>query len=128
MTHDSWKDAAHDAHLTNMDLRDRIKELEGELTETKRKLSIEHMNLVFANDKLRNAGMSTEPYYVDDGEFECGECSAQLKEHWWACPGCGKRIDWDARRYPEESGWYAEEGERFLQAEVYGPIGEAMRA
>ncbi|MBQ9002168.1 MAG: hypothetical protein IJ087_09975 [Eggerthellaceae bacterium] len=128
MTYDSFKDMAYDVSLDNQELRAEVKRLKGELNDAKRACYDMKMNLMFANDKLRKSNLVTDPYEVDEGEYECGECNAELKRHWWACPGCGKRIDWDAVHLSGDSDWYAEEGERFLQEAVYDPIREAMRS
>lgn len=128
MTYDTWKEAAVDAELTNRSLHDEIKRLKGDLNESERQRHILKMDLMFANDKLRARGLTTEPYEVDDCEFECGTCNLRLEGEWEWCPGCGKRIEWDNVRYPDDDGWYADEGERFLQEAVYDPIREAMRA
>ena len=27
--------------------------------------------------------------------IRCGSCNYELQEHWFYCPMCGKRIEWD---------------------------------
>ena len=127
MTYDNWKDKCVDVSIDNQELRKRIKDLNAALNEANRLRLVANMDLRFANEKLRGRNLSTVPVDVGDGEFECEECNHTLDGDWWACPGCGKVIDWDNAR-DSEGNWYAEEGERFLQAEVYDPIREAMRS
>ena len=121
MHHDNWKEAVADLRIENNDLRDRIRSLDG-------RLSNALVDLRHARAKLRDAGLSTEPYEVDEDEYECGECAVRLEPEWFACAGCGRVIDWDATHPLNGRDWYAEEGERFLQEAVYDPIREVMRS
>lgn len=68
-------------------------------------------------------------YFNEPNPPECmnSDCMADLETEWEFCPYCGMHIDWDAYKDDGEGDWYAEEGERFLQAEVYDPLREAMR-
>ena len=117
--HDNWKELAVDLQLENKELRAKLGKAEQRLANAK-------LDLRFANQKLSDHGLSTTPVDVGDEEFECMECDFRLETEWWACPGCGKRIDWENAR-DAEGNWYAEEGEDFLSREVYEPLREAMR-
>lgn len=120
MHHDNWKEVAADQRIENDDLRDRIRSLDG-------RLSNALADLRHARAKLRDAGLSTEPYEVDEDEYECGECAVRIEPEWFACAGCGRVIDWDHCHALDEPDWQEEESRRFLQEAVYDPIREAMR-
>lgn len=72
----------------------------------------------------------SDPYFNEPDPPEClnRDCMATLEREWEFCPHCGWHIDWDEiERNTDEGNWYAEEGERFLQAEVYEPLRERLR-
>ena len=117
--HDNWKELALDLQLDNEALSVKLHKAEQKLANAK-------LDLRFANEKLRGRSLSTVPVDVGDEEFECEYCNFRLETEWWACPGCGNRIDWENAR-DAEGNWYAEEGEDFLSREVYEPLREAMR-
>ena len=132
--YDNWRELAYDQQLDIDCMKTEIKRYERQLDDALKQYNEEHrlrliadMNLKFADEKLRKANLSTQPFEVDDdGNCECGACSASLEPDWWACPGCGKRIDWDNQVEFESGNWYAEEGESFLQQAVYEPLRERM--
>lgn len=67
-------------------------------------------------------GVDGSSDYFNQPEIICPGCEVDMEPAWEFCPWCGTHLD-----EPQEDDWYAEEGERFLQAEVYDPIREAMR-
>ena len=97
MSYDSFKDLAYDVTLDNQELRERIKQLEAELTEEKRLRLIAQVDRRFMADKLEKRGcVHCFPHYVGDGDIECSntQCCAALSEDYHFCPGCGAWIDW----------------------------------
>ena len=118
--YDNWRELATDLQLDNNELRQKVGKLEYRLGEAK-------TNLRHAIAKLRDAESTTEPYEVDEDEYECGECNIRLEPEWFACAGCGRVIDWERVHPLDGRNWYAEEGEDFLRREVYEPLRRSMR-
>ena len=126
----NWKDEAVDLQLTVDDLRDRNKKLTRENVKLSMDMSFLKDDVRYMRDRLKARGMTVQPVCVGDCEYECGSCGNDLRhdyDHY--CPGCGGYIDWDDIDWQdyEHGNWYAEEGERFLQAEVYEPLRERLR-
>jgi hypothetical protein len=97
MSHyDSFRDYAYDVSMDNTELRCEIKRLISERNEEKRLRLIAQMDKHYMAEKLRDAGLSTAPVQVDEGQYECGDvtCCTALERDYHFCPGCGKWIDW----------------------------------
>lgn len=114
---ENWKEVAIDYSLDLKAAHQRINDLEEKL----RVLGVNYDHLV---KEMRALPGPQAPGVIDEDEHDCGKCNAGLDEEWSYCPWCGSEIDWDAI---EDDDWYADEGERFLRAEVYEPLKEAMR-
>ena len=124
MMHDCTKDLVYDQQIEIDSLREKVAVLEREKMKLKFELGQAKTDARLMKAKLKNADMVVRPTCVDEYEYECPECgfSLRLDEDYY-CGGCGSCLDWDDVEYPEDGGnWYAEEGERFLQAEVYEPL------
>ncbi len=126
----NWKDEAVELQLLVDDLRDRYKQLVRENVRLHMDVSTLRDDVRYMRDRLKSHGMTIQPVCVGENEFECGSCGNDLRsdyDHY--CPGCGNYIDWDDTDWQDydHGNWYAEEGERFLQAEVYEPLRERLR-
>ena len=128
MSHDNWKEVAADLQLTVDEQRDEIKKLEHEIAMLKISRDNFKLDAKYMKEKLDDKGWTVKPICVDEGEYECPNCSNEIhgtREDTF-CSGCGLCIDWDDIRYSDEPNWYAEEGERYLYNEVYKPLVERM--
>ena len=83
---DNWRELAYDQQLESDSMKTEIKRYERQLDDALKQYNEEHrlrliadMNLKFADEKLRKANLSTQPFEVDDdGHCECGVGSASL--------------------------------------------------